>query len=264
MTDSSLSYKYDFAAGKPTILFIHGFMGSSADWQHITSQFGGSYSCLAIDLPGHGKSLLDREEFYSFHFVNKSINSILDFLRIDSVILCGYSMGGRVALNYATKYPEKVSRLLLESTSAGLKNLKERKEREKFDLQMVEKLENIPFSKFLVEWYQLPLFNSLRDNHRHYDMIESKKTNSPKHLALALKKMGTGAMESMWYKLSYINMPTCIIHGEYDGKYSKISHAMQELIPDSCIHSVTNSGHIPHVENSHAFMNVMRNFLERS
>ncbi len=261
MTEPGLSYKYEYAAGKPVILFIHGFMGSGQDWAHIIKDLNGKYSVLTIDLPGHGKSILDKEEYFSFHYVNMSINNILDFLHIDQIVVCGYSMGGRVALNYATRYPERVKKLLLESSTAGIASLKERKERQDKDELMAEKLENIPFSKFLVEWYQLPLFSSLRDNHRHYDIIESKKSNLPKQLAISLRKMGTGVMESMWFKLSYVNMPTCIIHGEYDSKYAKISKKMQELIPHSEIHEIVNAGHVPHIENSQGFLNILHNFL---
>ncbi len=262
MTEPGLSYKYEFAAGKPTVLFIHGFMGSGQDWHQIIDQLYGKYSILTIDLPGHGKSILDKEEFYSFHYVNKSINAILDFLHIDRVILCGYSMGGRVALNYASKYSERINKLILESASPGLHSIKDRKDRQRYDSLMAEKLENIPYTKFLVEWYQLPLFTSLRANHRHYDIIESKKQNSSRHLALALRKMGTGEMEPMWFKLSYLTMPTCIIHGELDEKYSLISQQMQELIPNSKIYKINNSGHVPHIENLHAFINILTTFIE--
>lgn len=261
MTETGLSYKYEYASGKPVILFIHGFMGSGNDWQQVIKELDGRYSVLTIDLPGHGKSILDREEYYSFHYVNRSINNILDFLHIEKITVCGYSMGGRVALNYATRYPERVEKLILESSTAGITGLKKKEERKKQDEMMAEKLENIPYSKFLVEWYQLPLFSSLRDNHRHYDIIESKKGNSPKQLAISMRKMGTGAMESMWFRLSYLTMPTCIIHGEYDSKYEKISKKMQELIPKSVVHKVNNAGHVPHIENSQAFLNILNNFL---
>ncbi len=261
MTEPGLSYKYEYSAGKPTILFIHGFMGSGDDWQDIIKKLDGKYSVLTIDLPGHGKSLIEKEEYFSFHYVNKSINTILDFLQIDKIYICGYSMGGRVALNYATRYPERVKKLILESSTAGISGIKEKKERQKLDELMAEKLENIPYSKFLVEWYQLPLFSSLRDNHRHYDIIASKKGNNPKQLSISMRKMGTGNMESMWFKLSYLSMPTCIIHGEYDTKYSDISQKMQELIPNCTVHKIKNAGHVPHIENTQAFLNILQKFL---
>ena len=42
---------------RPTVLFLHGFLGSSADWNDVVAALEKDFYCLVVDLPGHGDSL---------------------------------------------------------------------------------------------------------------------------------------------------------------------------------------------------------------
>ena len=97
-------------AGKIPLIFLHGFTGSSNDWESIFNKLPGKFLPVAIDLIGHGKSSSPIElDYYSPLAIADQLNNIFIKLDFDKVILCGYSMGGRAALTYAVQFPHKIS-----------------------------------------------------------------------------------------------------------------------------------------------------------
>ncbi len=69
-------------------------------------------------------------------------------MNIEKLNLCGYSMGGRLAISFVTKYPEKINTLILESASYGIESKEGREERLKKDLKLCKHIEK-DFPKFL-------------------------------------------------------------------------------------------------------------------
>ena len=72
--------------------------------------------------------------------------------------LCGYSLGGRVALQVALAVPERVSRLVLVSSTAGIEDVSERAARSAADHRLAGELERMPFEEFIERWRTQPLF----------------------------------------------------------------------------------------------------------
>lgn len=109
--------------GKPdaraTFLLIHGVAGSSIQWQELMEYLEAEHRVIALDLPGHGSST-GRGGKSVESYVNL-VHSFAEALHLPPAILCGYSMGGAIALEYALKYPQDVYALGLISTGARLK-----------------------------------------------------------------------------------------------------------------------------------------------
>ena len=104
-------YSSDQKSDIPTI-FLHGFTGSHRSWDEIVSK--SNLLTITLDLPGHGKSTFNNlESDYSIDDWCEDFNEILNSLDIDKIDLCGYSMGGRLAISFATKYPGKINKLIL-------------------------------------------------------------------------------------------------------------------------------------------------------
>src|SRR5687768_14571218 len=119
--------------GHPAVLFLHGFMGSSADWQDVVAATMDLAYCIALDLPGHGSSLGLTPEAYTMEGTTQAAVQTLDELEVERPAIAGYSMGGRLALYLALRYPERCAGLFLESTSPGLESGEERKARREAD-----------------------------------------------------------------------------------------------------------------------------------
>ena len=96
----------EFEPSKKTILFLHGFTGSTNDWKDVVQKIDKRFNKTALDLIGHGKSSSPSlVNYYMADSLVIHIEQVINHLRLKEVILCGYSMGGRVALNFAVAKP---------------------------------------------------------------------------------------------------------------------------------------------------------------
>ena len=216
-------------AGQPAIVFLHGFMGSSADWRKTITALEGCYRCIAVDLPGHGASTGLQPGAYTVGGAARSLLSLLDDLGVERPVVVGYSMGGRLALYLALRHPDRCAGLFLESTSPGLEDAGERIARRAADEQMAARLEG-GLQGFLHDWYRQPLFAPLaRDKDLLRRTIEGKTRNDPAELAKSLHGMGTGGQPSLWEALPNLRVPALAVAGGLDEKFVGISRRMASL-----------------------------------
>lgn len=96
------------------MVFLHGFLGTGGDWISIMKVISGSARCIAVDLPGHGRSKLLSEEYdseepgLSIMAFAKILQQLFDSLQCRKVVLVGYSMGARISLYMALRCNDKV------------------------------------------------------------------------------------------------------------------------------------------------------------
>lgn len=256
----------DYNAGrKKPILFLHGFTGSADDWAFLFDKLDDRYAPLAIDLPGHGNSSAPENiEPYLEESIVEQIDKLLHRLKLSSLVLCGYSMGGRAALSFAVKYPEKVEALILESSTAGIIPDDDRRKRIEDDNKLAERILNIGVNRFIEEWYDKPLFRSIRENDELFNkLIAGKKINDAIGLANSLKGFSTGRMSNHWESLMNLAMPLLLVTGENDRKFFEINRRMCELIPGAEHVSIPSAGHIAHLEKDGDFVIFLNSFLSK-
>ncbi|MEG4279652.1 2-succinyl-6-hydroxy-2,4-cyclohexadiene-1-carboxylate synthase [Microcoleus sp. MON1_C1] len=262
---NNYNFHYSLTGNKnqPTLLFLHGFTGSSQDFSSVIPLLYNSYCCLAVDLPGHGKTQVNGDEScYTMSNTAQALIELLDNLQVDKCLLLGYSMGGRLALYMTLHFPERFEKVVLESASPGLKTEKERSHRLEADLQLAQKLEKSNIKDFLFNWYDRPLFKSLK-NSPHFDkLIETRLANNPLELAKSLRNMGTGNQPSLWGKLAQNQIPLLLLAGEYDDKFTTINTEIAKLCPAALLEIVPKAGHNIHFENIDNFGSVVREFYD--
>ncbi len=260
------NYKFNYSLtekkNKPVILLLHGFMGNSNDFVDVTPQLSKKFCCLTVDLPGHGKTrVLGRNEYYNMPNTATALIHLLDELKIDKCHLFGYSMGGRLALYMAVNFPSRFHKLILESASPGLRSEAERSLRCQSDFKLADKLENSNFQEFLFNWYNQPLFESLRQ-HDNFDKVRERRLeNNPLELAKSLRSLGTGNQPSLWDKLSNHQIPTLLMVGESDHKFQTINTEMAGLCQVAKAKIIPESGHSTHWENPREWVESMIIFL---
>lgn len=97
--------------GKP-LLILHGYLGMSDNWKTLAGQFvSEGFQAHAIDLRNHGRSFHSDEFTY-----DAMVQDILEYCKennLEKVSIIGHSMGGKVAMFFATKYPEMVDKLIV-------------------------------------------------------------------------------------------------------------------------------------------------------
>jgi 2-succinyl-6-hydroxy-2,4-cyclohexadiene-1-carboxylate synthase len=249
--------------GRPVLLFLHGFLGSSRDWHEVAGEMSDRFFCIAPDLPGHGESIVGLpDSYYRMENCAGGIVELLDSLQIETCHIAAYSMGGRLALYMAARYPERIERVILESASPGLEAERERRVRLAEDRRLAERLRSGPLDAFLAQWYQQPLFDSLRrDKYRFEELLAQRLEDNPAGLAMSLEQMSTGAQPSLWDELSRIRLPLLLIAGGKDSKFVQIAQAMAARLPAATLRVVGGTGHNVHFEKTDEYVRLIKSFL---
>jgi len=249
-------------AGHQTIVSLHGFMGSSADWRKVTTALEGRHRCIAVDLPGHGASTGCPPGAYIIGGAARALLGLLDDLGVERPVISGYSMGGRLALYLALRHPDRCAGLFLESASPGLEEAGARAARRATDGEMATRLEGGDFEGFLHDWYRQPLFAPLaRDPDLLRRTIEDRLRNDPVELAKSLRGMGTGSQPSLWAELPGLQVPSLAVAGSLDEKFVGISRRMASLNPRISVAVVPGAGHNVHAEATAAYLSSLESFL---
>ncbi|MFO8173368.1 MAG: 2-succinyl-6-hydroxy-2,4-cyclohexadiene-1-carboxylate synthase [Longimicrobiales bacterium] len=249
--------------GEP-LLLIHGFTGSVEAWgEESLRGLSQGFQVVAVDLLGHGASdVSDDPQRYRTEEMLRDLCQVLDAVAIESARWLGYSMGGRIALAGAIRRPSRVSALILESASPGLEGEKERRGRRRADEALAEGILRGGMEAFVDHWMGLPLFATQGKLPERVQAAnrERRLKNDPVALAACLRGNGTGVQPSFWEELGNIRVPTLILAGEEDRKFTEISGRMSEEIPGAELRVIPRSGHSIHLENPFAWLAAVRTF----
>jgi len=247
----------------PIVLFLHGFMGCADDWKEIISSLSDNFHCIAIDLPGHGKTTVTGgDDSFRMDRVADGIVTLFKSMNITTCNLVAYSMGGRLGLYLSVHYPHLFHKIILESTSPGLKTKTERHNRCKHDKAIAERMMQIPLRQFLDEWYDQPLFSTMKQYPDKLKQLkQSRLHNNIEGLVKSLLLMGTGNQPSLWEKLLVITAHPLLIVGAEDTKFRVIAKEMQAGIIQTEIVEVPQAGHAAHWEQPEIFAKLVKEFL---
>lgn len=246
----------------PPVIFLHGFMGSTRDWDDVIECLSRTNYCVAVDLPGHGRSLDLADDAYTLPGAVRLVLRVMEHTQIIPGAVAGYSMGGRLALHLAIHHSDTCSKLIVESATAGIRGKDERVIRQHLDEKRAEELEQGRFEDFLQTWYGQPLFAALADDpEKLARVLRRRRFNEPTELARALRGMGVGTQVPLWDRLSGVAIPVLLVTGERDSKYVEILRAMAELLPCAALEVVSGVGHNVHVEDPAAVAKRIKGFF---
>lgn len=102
----SLLHFTDRGSGTPAVVFVHGFTCDLTDWDPTIRALSGTHRCIALDLPGHGRSPASSDP--GIAAAATAVNATLDRLGLDDVVLVGHSMGCRVVSESHSRAPARV------------------------------------------------------------------------------------------------------------------------------------------------------------
>lgn len=99
-----------FGQGQPLIL-LHGLFGSSDNWGTVAKHFAQTFQVITVDLRNHGKS--PHHDSQQYTDMADDLLELCDLLNLTSIHLLGHSLGGKVAMQFATQHPERVKQLVI-------------------------------------------------------------------------------------------------------------------------------------------------------
>ncbi|MGI8461414.1 MAG: alpha/beta fold hydrolase [Solirubrobacterales bacterium] len=98
------------------VLLLHGWPTSAYLWRNLMPILGEQNRAIALDLPGFGHSDKPTDASYSFRFFDRVLEGFLDQLEIESTGLAVHDLGGPIGLYWASKHPERLSKIALLNT----------------------------------------------------------------------------------------------------------------------------------------------------
>jgi len=244
----------------PPLVILHGLFGSARNWQGIAKQLASHYTIYALDLRNHGAS--PHADTMSYQEMAGDVVEFLDKQQLNAPIILGHSMGGKVAMTLALRYPNRLSKLVVVDiapvtykhefndilqglASIPMDSIKSRKEA---DECLAKTIQTLSLRQFLLQnlaprqggGYQWRVnLNSIQENMSNImGFLETKSNVSFKKKTLFIR----GALSS----------------------YLSASHQVSalNLFPNGTVQTVNKAGHWPHAELPQDFLDLLKPFLD--
>lgn len=104
-----------YGSGQP-LLILHGLFGQSDNWNTLAKRFGeNEFEVYTIDQRNHGLS--PHSEEWNYEVMADDIKEFIETNNLQNPILLGHSMGGKVAMFFALKYPGVLNKLIVADMS---------------------------------------------------------------------------------------------------------------------------------------------------
>jgi pimeloyl-ACP methyl ester carboxylesterase len=241
----------------PTLVILHGLLGSSQNWQRAAKEFEKNFRVLVVDQRNHGSS--PHTATHTFADLREDIKRFFDEQRLENAWLLGHSMGGMVAMEFAFHYPECLTGLIIEDIAPRLYqssssdilralcavDLSTITSREQADARLAKDIESSKTRQFL-----------LTNLMRRADDTFVWKANLPalrefqKEMAVYEPPLGA----------SYSGK-TLFLGGELsDYRLDHDHDVILRYFPNSVLKMIPNAGHWIHFEALEAFTDAVMNF----
>lgn len=109
----------------PPLVILHGLYGSSDNWVTIARSLSENFTVYLPDLRNHGQS--PHSDRHDYDSMSQDLFELTQELKINKFFLAGHSMGGKVAVRFAMKWPEKINSLIIIDISPFRSDDPERK-----------------------------------------------------------------------------------------------------------------------------------------
>ncbi len=252
------------------IIFVHGLGSYSPAWQKNISVLKEKFRCIAVDLPGYGKS---SKEIHSgkMEFYSDVLKELMDKLKIDKATIAGHSMGGQIGIVMALKYPDRVKSLIL-AAPAGFESFTAGQKQWFRDVMTVDlvKLTNTQTIRANVvsNFYNMPEDAEFMIT----DRISFRGAKDFENYCYTVVRSVNGMVDQPVIDfLEKVKQPTLILFGENDnlipnpflnpGKTEEIAKFGASKIPNNKLVMIPQCGHFLQFEKPEVFNRAVIDFL---
>jgi len=243
------------------VLLGHGMWCAGHMFDPMVAELSATHRVITPDLRAHGKSGVPRSA-WSVADVAEDYVRILDVLRVDRVILVGYSMGGMGAVHFALMYPDRLSSLILMSTSASAEPWIRRRELDA--LAATVTVAGAPHWLALQAAYGVFTPDFRRSSPDLVDQwTDQVEAMSRRALVQALRAVSS--RPSLEHRLGEIGVPTLVLAGQRDWHLSsRHSVVLSEKIPGAELAIIPGVGHGLPIERPGEVVKLIRLFLKQA
>jgi len=250
---------YEVTAQGDALLLLHAGVGDSRMWDDQIPAFSQRYRVIRFDLRGFGRSPFPAGSFASYN----DPALLLDAVGIEKAHVIGISFGGKVALDFALAYPEKVASLVLVAPSVGghkappeVQRFGEEEEAllEKGDLEGATELN-------LRMWIDGP-----RRSPQQVDPAVRERVRAMLYHALTIPTPETAEdvplTPSAITRLAELHMPVLLVVGDYDiPDKIELTRQLASEIPQARLAIIPGVAHLPNMEKPEEFNTIVLDFL---
>ena len=243
-------------SGPNAWLFLHGFGGGERSWAEVLRLASPRSSCVptllghewnrdeAQEVPvGSGSASPAGEDRFMAEVAR------LGRLAVESLdapfSVCGYSLGGRLALGLALAQPASVGRLVLVGANPGLKEDHDRVERAESDERWARMIERSGTDHFFSLWLEQPLLASQAalSPGRLSEQSAVRDSLQAGGLARAMRDLSLAGMPNFRKSLGQMSCPVDLVVGALDLKFGALAESMALSIPQCRVTKVPGVGH---------------------
>lgn len=261
---NGISTHYVEAGHGPPIVFLHGIGLDLRYWRPQMEFFAPGYRTIAYDLRAHGES---GGKSHRFKFVDW-LHDLHDFLRqlkIDKPILCGHSLGGVLALEYAITYPDRVAALVVADAPSPINRVMNYLGYvgQRIGLLLSRIFWPVSPLAFLARSTQTVLYSQAFQRSFPETMAEFRREYKRLSVrALINSNRALVRRHNNTAHLCRIGVPTLLMRGSLDKVVSpREMLTYRHYIPHSQLHLLEGSGHMTLQEQAPRFNDLMDRFL---
>jgi pimeloyl-ACP methyl ester carboxylesterase len=243
------------------LVLLHGFGSSLQTWDDWSKVLEQSHRVVRLDLAGFGLTGQAPGHDYSDQADVQRIVDFLNALGIERCILIGHSMGGRIAWNFASQYPNRVRALILMAPD-GFPLPGQRVGERPYDVGSIADLIKFVMPKFLVRKSLEPAFFDARSVSeelldRYYDLLRAPTVRES-----ILQRMRQTVNSDPQERLKRITTPTLLLWGERDRMIpSSNSLDYERALPNSKTVILPKASHLLQEENPEVGLKSVLNFI---
>jgi 2-succinyl-6-hydroxy-2,4-cyclohexadiene-1-carboxylate synthase len=233
-------------------VLVHGFTQTGRSWRTVADTLVASgHQVVVVDAPGHARSSAVAADLWHGAELLADAGG--------RAVYVGYSMGGRLCLHLALAHPGVATGLVLVSATAGIEDEAERVARRRADDALAARIEAEGVVAFLADWLAQPMFAGVPADAAGLD---DRRRNTPTGLASSLRLAGTGSQEPLWPRLATIDVPTLVMAGQRDPKFSAVAARLVATIgANASLAVVEGAGHAVAWERPAPFVQALEAFL---
>jgi len=273
----------DVAPASPhgeTVLLLHGKNFSGAYWAGtIDALTARGYRVVVPDQIGFGKSSKPPHFQFSFAALATHTRDLLDHLGVDAVTVVGHSMGGMLATRFALLHPDRTSRLVLVNP-IGLEDWSEKIPYTPVDEWYAQELQKSPegVKAYMRESYFDGTWKPGYDALAELQVEWTKSADYDRIAWVSALTYDMIATQPVVHELGRLSVPTLLIIGTRDrtalgkslvsdevratmGLYDELGERARDAIPDARLEELEGIGHIPQVEATDRYLEILTGFL---
>lgn len=254
-----MSIQLNFRKGGegPPLVILHGIFGSGENWLTVSKQFMPHFEVYLVDQRNHGRS--PHYESFSYDILVEDLHDFSQSQGLEKFYLIGHSMGGKVAMKFAERYPDKLEKLVVVDIAPRYYSPHHQQIMEGFQsvdlLRMKTRTEaDEAMARIIPEWdvRQFLLKNLYRDDNGNF----AWRINLPV-LEKAVETIGEA-----FSPLQKVAIPTLFVKGA-NSKYisDKDVSDINKLFKNSQLVTIENAGHWVQAEQPEAFSKAVLSFL---